>query len=203
MENLVYLPVEKIHLKDLYDWSIPVQRCKSTKVALSPVGSPASSPRKSGVKVDLENGKGTGSLVKTNEHDIALFRYKTTVFAVKEECPHAGGPLHLGEIEDLGDELLCVRCPWHGWRISLHDGHVTLPKGHNFQSTVVYPVKITQEGQISIGFRGLDSKYFKVDEILFVFKQCTEIFWSRRTICLIFMPPTQDNDKSQCKSIHI
>ena len=33
--------------------------------------------------------------------------------ATSEKCPHAGGPLHLGDIEVLPDKSLCVRCPWH------------------------------------------------------------------------------------------
>ncbi|WP_194292861.1 Rieske (2Fe-2S) protein [Streptomyces smaragdinus] len=33
----------------------------------------------------------------------------TDVHVITSACPHRGGPLHLGEVED--DRL---RCPWHG-----------------------------------------------------------------------------------------
>jgi len=72
---------------DLFDWSVPVQKCKSIKVMLSPT----KSPRKNGVvKTHRDDDKEHGELVRTNETDIAIFRYKSQVFAVKEECPHAG-----------------------------------------------------------------------------------------------------------------
>lgn len=32
----------------------------------------------------------TGSLVKVNEQDVALFRYGDIVYAISEHCPHAG-----------------------------------------------------------------------------------------------------------------
>nr|XP_033776723.1 uncharacterized protein HI_0077-like isoform X2 [Geotrypetes seraphini]XP_033776724.1 uncharacterized protein HI_0077-like isoform X2 [Geotrypetes seraphini] len=37
-------------------------------------------------------------------------------------CPHEGGPLELGEIEDLGNGNLVLSCPWHDFDFSLKDG---------------------------------------------------------------------------------
>lgn len=159
MDQAVFLPVDNLRFQDLFDWSVPLQRCKSEKVTLSPV----KSPKKNGVVVS-GNGKDNGALAHTNEQDVALFRYKNRVYAVKDECPHAGGPLHLGEIEDLGEGLLCVRCPWHGWKIDLQTGKVTFPLGHNLKFTVSYPVRVTKEGKLYIGFDGLDEKYFKIED---------------------------------------
>ncbi|XP_060604139.1 uncharacterized protein LOC132756995 [Ruditapes philippinarum] len=158
MDQLVFLPVQNLRFKDLFDWSIPVQRCKSSKVILTP---PAS-PRKNGVVIPHKD-KEHGTLTQANEQDIALFRYKTRVYAVKEECPHAGGPLHLGDIEELADELV-VRCPWHGWKIDLETGKVKFPKGHDLQSTLAYPVKVTEDGKLYIGFNGLYDGYFNVED---------------------------------------
>jgi nitrite reductase/ring-hydroxylating ferredoxin subunit len=50
---------------------------------------PPASPRKNGVVIPHKD-KEHGTLTQANEQDIALFRYKTRVYAVKEECPHAG-----------------------------------------------------------------------------------------------------------------
>ncbi|KAH3888089.1 hypothetical protein DPMN_012114 [Dreissena polymorpha] len=123
-----------------------------------------SSPRKNGVSVPLNGNQSTGTMVTSNSVDIALFRYKSSVFAIKEECPHAGGPLHLGEIEDLGEGLLCVRCPWHGWKVDLLSGKVLEPTTHQTESTVTYPVKVDSDGKLFIGFEGLNPKYFRVEE---------------------------------------
>lgn len=75
--------------------------------------------------------------------------------------------MHLGEIEDLGEELLCIKCPWHGWKIDPYTGKVISPKGHDLQSSVVYPVKVKEDGQLFIGFDGLDEKYFHLEECEF------------------------------------
>ncbi|KAI8805554.1 hypothetical protein BJ742DRAFT_775041 [Cladochytrium replicatum] len=52
------------------------------------------------------------------------------LFAFDNVCPHSGGPLHLGDIEDSGDGDLCIVCPWHSWSFDLRsgatDGHPTL-----------------------------------------------------------------------------
>jgi len=61
-------------------------RCKLNKVTVSP----SKSPRKNGVLVEKLDPEASGSLVNANETNIAIFRYKTTVYAVKEECPHLG-----------------------------------------------------------------------------------------------------------------
>ena len=44
--------------------------------------------------------------------------------ATSDKCPHAGGPIHLGDIEMMPDKSLCVRCPWHRWafRLGADDG---------------------------------------------------------------------------------
>lgn len=73
----------------------------------------------------------------------------------------------MGDIEELADETLYVRCPWHGWRIDLDTGNVRFPKGHNLQSTVVYPVKVTEDGMLYIGFDSLYDGYFRVEECEF------------------------------------
>ncbi|KAL4224486.1 hypothetical protein ACF0H5_015187 [Mactra antiquata] len=157
MADLIYLPVKNVQYGDLFDWSVPVERCKSRTVTLSPT----KSPRKDGLIV-LKDKTGNGTLAQENEQDIALFRFKDTVYAVRENCPHLGGPLHLGEIEELADSL-CVKCPWHGWKIDLKDGKVKFPHGHDV-TTVVFPVKVTENGQIYIGFDRLAEKYFHVED---------------------------------------
>jgi nitrite reductase (NADH) small subunit len=55
--------------------------------------------------------------------DIALFRTGADrVFAVRDRCPHKGGPLSQGIV--FGDR---VACPLHNWTIDLASGCATAP----------------------------------------------------------------------------
>ena len=54
-----------------------------------------------------------------NGTPIVLIRRGSDIYALGETCAHLGGPLSEGELE--GDRL---RCPWHGSRFSVYDGHV-------------------------------------------------------------------------------
>ncbi|KAH6582666.1 hypothetical protein BASA61_008416 [Batrachochytrium salamandrivorans] len=43
-------------------------------------------------------------------------------WAIEATCPHSGGPLHLGDIEDICSDQPSIVCPWHEYRFSLVDG---------------------------------------------------------------------------------
>jgi NAD(P)H-dependent nitrite reductase small subunit len=70
---------------------------------------------KAGTVSDLEEG--IGKLVETESKRIALFKVDGKFYAVEEVCPHRGGPLSEGDIEECE-----VVCPWHGWRFNLETG---------------------------------------------------------------------------------
>lgn len=63
-------------------------------------------------------------LVKSTAHgDIAVFRTADDeVFALRDQCPHKGGPLSQGLV--FGKS---VACPLHGWTICLEDGNALAP----------------------------------------------------------------------------
>lgn len=62
-------------------------------------------------------------VVKQNEGDIAVFRNgENEVFALRDKCPHKGGPLSQGIV--YGKR---VACPLHNWAINLDDGSVVEP----------------------------------------------------------------------------
>ena len=63
-----------------------------------------------------------GELVRVNNIEVAVFRFGEEVLATQARCPHAGGPLHLGDIEVLPDKSLCVKCPWHKWSFCVAKG---------------------------------------------------------------------------------
>jgi nitrite reductase (NADH) small subunit len=55
--------------------------------------------------------------VVINGQSIALFRDGEDIFALRDECPHKGGPLSQGWV-DNGH----VFCPLHGWKFELRTG---------------------------------------------------------------------------------
>ncbi|KAK3604623.1 hypothetical protein CHS0354_028981 [Potamilus streckersoni] len=164
MEDKIFLPVDKLRISDLHDWSKKENMCKTTTVKLS-VPAARDIPD---TKILQQENMRKGTVVKCNEEEIALFRHDQDVFAIREKCPHAGGPLHLGDIEELVDKSLCVRCPWHKWKFDLKSGQVLFPKGHKTEQAELFPVKTTEEGKILIGFEGLNQKFFNtMDDIHF------------------------------------
>jgi nitrite reductase (NADH) small subunit len=57
-------------------------------------------------------------IVKAPGGDIAVFRTADDqVFALRDRCPHKGGPLSQGIVHGHG-----VTCPLHNWVISLETG---------------------------------------------------------------------------------
>ncbi len=77
-------------------------------------------------------------VVKTAQGDIAVFRTADDeVFALRDACPHRGGPLSQGIV--YGRK---VTCPLHGWNIELDCGKAVAPDEGCAQS---YAVKIEGE----------------------------------------------------------
>jgi len=62
-------------------------------------------------------------VVKTPLGDIAVFRNMADeVFALRDKCPHKGGPLSQGIIFGR-----TVACPLHNWNIALETGIAVAP----------------------------------------------------------------------------
>ncbi len=81
-------------------------------------------------------------VIKTSQGDIALFRtLDDEVFALRDRCPHKGGPLSLGIVH--GHK---VACPLHDWKIALDTG---LAQGPDKGCAARYPVRVI-EGQVSV-----------------------------------------------------
>ncbi len=48
---------------------------------------------------------------------IALFKLNGQIYALENECPHMGGPLGKGLVEEG-----LVTSPWHGWQFDIREG---------------------------------------------------------------------------------
>ncbi len=64
---------------------------------------------------DLKPGE--NKPVNVNGNEIALFNVDGKFFALANTCPHRGGPLGEGFLEEN-----VVTCPWHGWRFDVKSG---------------------------------------------------------------------------------
>ena len=76
-----------------------------------------------------------------------------------------GGPLHLGDIEELpgssGTDLHSphIVCPWHKWCFELSTGKQIRPLGRH-RDIETFPVRTDDNGRIFIGFMSFDPSCF-------------------------------------------
>lgn len=68
--------------------------------------------------------------------------------AMDNRCPHQGGPLGEGSIEEGADGRCWLRCPWHGWDFDPLTG--APPGGHEDSGQRLYPLEV-RDGEIFVG----------------------------------------------------
>lgn len=64
---------------------------------------------------------GEGRVIEDGDRAFAVFNLDGTFHAMDNACPHRGGPLGEGWIEDG-----VVVCPWHGWEFEIATGACTM-----------------------------------------------------------------------------
>lgn len=91
-------------------------------------------------KVD-ELGEGSRRIIQAGSKSIGVFNVDGEYFAVRNSCPHQGGPICRGTVRGTmlasppheyiwGMEGSVLACPWHGWEFDLRTGESTFdPKG--------------------------------------------------------------------------
>lgn len=62
---------------------------------------------------------GEGKYVEIGGFQLAVFLHNGLVFVMDNYCPHAGGNLAGGQVEDG-----CAVCPWHHWAFHLENGEL-------------------------------------------------------------------------------
>lgn len=71
---------------------------------------------------DLDAAPDKGRLhVHVDGRFISIIRHEEKLYCLDSTCFHAGGPLALGEIEDI-EGTPCLRCPWHFYVVTLEGG---------------------------------------------------------------------------------
>ena len=76
---------------------------------------------------------GTRKVVEIARRSIGVFNVKGRFYALRNQCPHAGGPMCEGVTSGLVrsdapgsyDYIMrgeIIRCPWHGWEFEIATG---------------------------------------------------------------------------------
>jgi nitrite reductase (NADH) small subunit len=85
---------------------------------------------------------GGSKVVEVDGRRIALFNWEGAIHAIDDTCPHQGGPLGEGYLEENG----AVSCPWHGWTFDVRTGVSPIDPDLKVRS---YPVRI-EGGEIVV-----------------------------------------------------
>lgn len=90
---------------------------------------------------DIPEGKGR-IVIGPDGKEIALFKIQGSFYALENACPHMGGPLGEGELDDCK-----VTCPWHGWQFDIRSGLCENMPGDDARSI---PITLSDDGFIYI-----------------------------------------------------
>ncbi|PRP85927.1 Rieske (2Fe-2S) domain-containing protein [Planoprotostelium fungivorum] len=91
------------------------------------------------------------------DNQIAVIKVNEDYYAIRNSCPHTGGPLHMGDIEDFptpcneeGEEKPAIVCPWHAWTFFLHNGlQVDVPQEEGGEKIETFETKL-KDGHIMV-----------------------------------------------------
>lgn len=94
---------------------------------------------------------------------MALCQIDGQLAAMDNRCPHQGGPLGEGSIEQGKDGKCWLRCPWHGWDFDPLTGQP--PGGHEDSGQTLYPVRV-EDDRIWVGVNEEQSHQSTVTDVM-------------------------------------
>ncbi|PSC75330.1 Rieske domain-containing -like [Micractinium conductrix] len=53
---------------------------------------------------------------------VTVLQHEEQLYCLDSVCFHAGGPLALGDVEELPDGRSCLKCPWHYYLVDIANG---------------------------------------------------------------------------------
>ena len=87
--------------------------------------------------------EGRVTTVTAGHRSLAMTHHEGRYGALDNRCPHQGGPLGEGAIENGW-----LRCPWHGWDYCPITGKA--PGGHEDEGVATFAVEVRDDG---VGWR--------------------------------------------------
>jgi len=88
--------------------------------------------------------EGRVKTVSAGTRTLALTHVEGQFAAMDNKCPHQGGPLGEGSIEQGIEGKCWLRCPWHGWDFDPLTG--LPPGGHEDTGQEMFPVEAREDG---------------------------------------------------------
>ncbi len=118
-------------------------RDAETAPSSAPPGPLGASARSRWVRVAEQTtvADGRSRTVEVDGRTIVLWRHRGRFYALDNVCPHTGGPLSLGWIED--DQIVC---PWHGARFAVDSGLPCSGPVDEDDAVAAYPVRLNDGG---------------------------------------------------------
>ena len=100
---------------------------------------------------------GERRIVNIGKRSIGLFHVGDRFYAVRNRCPHQGGPLCVGHIlgnavadvpgaVEVSNNPLRIACPWHGWEYDLATGQSF--RGPSYPGVKSYGVALEPGGAL-------------------------------------------------------
>jgi nitrite reductase (NADH) small subunit len=101
-----------------------------------------------------------GVVVEVAGREIGVFRVGEQVYALRNACPHQGGPVGCGGLfpairgtvsegrlrEYHDEQTVVVACPWHGWEFDVRSGICLADPARRVAS---YPV-LVRDGEVTV-----------------------------------------------------
>jgi nitrite reductase/ring-hydroxylating ferredoxin subunit len=117
------------------------------------------------VVADVDAIPDGGSIVVELEgRAIGVFKVRGEVFALRNRCPHQGGPVCTGAVvptltarvepsgavtEFFDESRMVVACPWHGWEFDLRNGRCVADRSRGIAT---YEAEV-RDGQVIVHTR--------------------------------------------------
>lgn len=73
------------------------------------------------VRRAAEMPAGSSRAITIGRYDVALFNIAGEFYGLENSCPHQGGPIADGWLEEA-----TITCPWHGWCFDVRSGKMPL-----------------------------------------------------------------------------
>lgn len=122
------------------------------------------------------------------EHIALVHTEDDRFWAMDSSCPHEGGPLDLGDIEDLGDGKRALVCPWHHFDFCLETGVSTTGLQNQVYEVKVVEAKVYVNTQNSLSLTPIPVANISTGKLLPEdnvppLSQNTLCFWATKILC--------------------